>query len=271
MWRIKGVSSSCAVNRLRPSPGSPHSRRERKAFTLIELLVVIAIIAILAAMLLPALTRAKEKAKQVNCLSNLKQVSLAIVLYCGDNEDEFPPNKAQGISGAWYYTQYGWLGRRGTATPYAFIMTTNRPLNQYLGNYSPTGEVEVARCPSEMNREGNYYIAGNSYPHNSIFLPTGSPLPRLQRGTSSSDMYSVKTTAVKSPSRMVPVAEEGGFYPTGNPNPDVILNKFFRHTKVGDHRFNTAFVDGHAAFIRYKYQPGVVIATQPEYTYDRTE
>ena len=77
---------SCKVK----MPVSGSSRAKYNRFTLIELLVVIAIIAILAAMLLPALSSARESARRSNCISNLKQIGLAALSYAGDNHDYMP-------------------------------------------------------------------------------------------------------------------------------------------------------------------------------------
>jgi prepilin-type N-terminal cleavage/methylation domain-containing protein/prepilin-type processing-associated H-X9-DG protein len=79
----------------------PPGFRKATGFTLIELLVVIAIIAILAAMLLPALSRAKDKAKRIQCTSNQRQFEIALIGYGGDNKEKLPQLNNAAESWAW--------------------------------------------------------------------------------------------------------------------------------------------------------------------------
>jgi len=150
------------------------------AFTLVELLVVIAVIAVLAALLLPALGKAKQKAFEISCLNNLKQLQTAYVLYLGDHGDALPPNKSwfDGSIGEAVSASGSWV--LGNAKYYS------DPTNLHAGVLWPYVEgAGVYLCPADKS-----------------LLSGGSPAPRLRSYASSQYLNGAPPDAITRMSQM---------------------------------------------------------------------
>ena len=261
----------------------PIYRTNILAFTLIELLVVIAIIAILAALLLPALSNAKDRAKSINCLSNLRQWGIGLQVNATDNIDVLPRD---GTDKAKTYSCYTGLSSNppdddGTPhDPYAWFnvlpaVMADHPLSNYFdlpGGVSaaklpfPGAKGKIWHCPSAIGDPNDNFLAGGQYGYFSycmnIDLKDTGPIGGSYNAYGWPGMPKIST--VRNPSATVLLMEQA-FSPSKErylaTASDADANGAFPCAR--SYRFaqrhnsnksaNLVFIDGHSAAFKRSY------------------
>lgn len=221
-------------------------KNTKHGFTLIELLVVIAIIAILAAILFPVFTSAKEKARQVSCMSNMGQLGKGFMMYLDDHNGMFPSGGGCGEGDDWVWLVQ--FGRR--------IDVTRGSLYKYV----KTPKVYV--CPSYVAPIPARRNIGLTYSLNS-YLSHGKDGSNPYGGDAVLGKFTRATTSmIRNPSRTIMLVDEGAG--SVNTNDGTIIPIDDGWFEVGSNSptiahcggANFAYCDGRAAFVRAAGQKG---------------
>lgn len=217
---------------------------KRRGFTLIELLVVIAVIAILAAILLPVFAKARERARQTQCLSNLKQLGAALIEYAGDWDDTMPNKNAipdsfktvPDYNEHWKWCLLPYAKSRDLFLCPSNLIGWNDPRDYlYRGSTLPDSSVQVT------NKD---YRFPASYGINTLIYFAGSPEDETDAGTVITDY--------RDPTSMIALGECLFPWGAGTINPICFFSNWDNnaHPNTGrifvhGKRTNYAFLDGH--------------------------
>ena len=220
----------------------------KKRFTLIELLVVIAIIAILAAMLLPALSAARERARSATCTANLKQLGLAYHMYMDICDGNPPPTYYKDASGHWWY----W-----PEFIYSHLSIQVNSVNDIYTKIIPSGS-SAYTCPTTLAVSGRIISGGSEFPSykvrynhidkNNHYLATTSEVAAAQGTSSPKTAYANQPTTlifcdgdddVKNASTAVRVTRYYG-------------DKYFGQGAVHNGYVNVTCWDGHVESVQAK-------------------
>src|SRR3954465_2597681 len=234
--------------------------RHRRAFTLVELLVVIAIIAILASLVLPALAKAKSRGYSITCLSNIRQLSLAWMMYAGDFEDRLPYNLGGDAARTTFAskTNINWVNNILSWEPNPDNTNTALITEAALAPFAAR-DYRIYKCPSDRTVSAEQRAAGfqertRTYSMNAMIGNAGA-LTKYGVNVNNPDYRQFFTlSSIPSPSHIFVFLEE---------HPDSINDGYFLNipdenvwydlpASYHNGACNFAYADGHAELHRWQ-------------------